>query len=259
MPTAADVIAVARSQIGYVEGGGNRDGNITKYWSELDPGLQGQSWCACFVSWCFKHAGAPLPRMDRGYGFMNCASAVHYARANGIFSQSGHYAPGDIVLYGSGGGDHTGIVVADDGVTITAIEGNTSSGNGQDTNGGGVYLTHRPHSSWVFGVMQASKLLGKSSQASPIPPIFSHAPGSLVVDGVMGPATVTALQRWVGAPADGSLGPITVRALQRKLGVAQDGVWGVQTWAALNRRTGERPGGPGAIRVLQAFLNHSGV
>ena len=72
----------------------------------------------------------------------------------------------------------------------------------------------------------------------------------LAVDGVRGPLTVKALQRWVGATQDGilgpdttralqrKLGPLTVKALQRRIGASVDGVWGEQT-----------------TRRLQAFLN----
>lgn len=55
---AAAVLKVARSQIGYVEhgGAGNDSGNLTKYWRQTDPSLEGSSWCADFVSWCFEKA-----------------------------------------------------------------------------------------------------------------------------------------------------------------------------------------------------------
>ncbi|MGI8806965.1 MAG: hypothetical protein ACR2KK_03820 [Acidimicrobiales bacterium] len=38
MPSADDVINVARTQVGYVEGGGpdGRSGHVTKYWDELE-------------------------------------------------------------------------------------------------------------------------------------------------------------------------------------------------------------------------------
>lgn len=148
--TANDVLRVARAEVGYVEGGGpdGHSGNVTKYWGDLQPNFQGASWCAAFVSWVFRTAGAPLPAIDHDYGFTYCPSAVNYAKAHALWSESGHYAPGDVVLYcfdGSGLAGHTGVVVADDGVTLTVIEGNTSSGEaGSQANGGGVFARVRP-------------------------------------------------------------------------------------------------------------------
>jgi len=162
--TFAQLQAVAIGEIGYAESGGptGHNGNITKYWAELDPALEGQSWCAVFVSWCFRHAGAPLPVMDRAYGFMNVASARNYARAHGLLDQSGHYAPGDILLMGTSGSEHTGIVISDDGHNVRTIEGNSQQGT-QNTNGGGVYLHTRPHGPWVYGAMRTAAVLAAAA------------------------------------------------------------------------------------------------
>ena len=81
----------------------------------------------------------------------------------------------------------------------------------------------------------------------------------LAVDGVRGPLTVKALQRWVGATQDGILGPDTTRALQRKLGgLVVDGKLGPLTVKALQRRIGasvDGVWGEQTTRRLQAFLN----
>src|SRR5690348_8545821 len=129
MTTAADIIAMARSQLGYVEGV-NQYGasNQTKYWGDLDPVLQGNPWCAAFVSWVFTRAGKPLPNMGKPYGFSYCPFGERYARANGLWDEDGLYQPGDVILYGSRLAEHTGIVVSDNGSAIVTIEGNTSSG-----------------------------------------------------------------------------------------------------------------------------------
>ena len=243
MTTAQNILDVARSQIGYVE----TPSNITRYWAELEPGLQGQPWCAGFVSWVFKHAGMTLPAMGKPYGFVYCPSAVAYAKAHGLFSASGHYAPGDVVLYGAGGGDHTGIIVSDDGATMAVIEGNTSPDTaGSQTNGGGVYLRHRSHGSWVYGVLQTSRLLAASKPATPPaapsrtqtrPPIV--APGRNI-------AMTMAIQRAIHVSADGAWGDVTsaaatavirrttanIRALQGWVGTKADGIWGPNSEAA---------------------------
>lgn len=264
MATFADVYRVASGEVGYVEGGGlgGHSGNLTKYWDELDKPLSGQSWCAVFVSWVFKHAGAPLPRMDRPYGYMNCASAVAYARAHGLFDASGHYSPGDIVLFGPGGATHTGIVIADDGKTITTIEGNTvpDGASGSQSNGGGVYVRHRPHGDWVYGVLKASRFLSAVSpdvakpapsprhnvapvvsrgQTRPVKALFPAFPGVMHL-GSRG-ESVRALQARLVARGwkvrvDGLFGPSTdgvVRAFQREKRLGVDGTVGPLTWRAL--------------------------
>lgn len=175
MTTVTQLLTVAESQVGYVETGGTtgHNGNITKYWADLDASLEGSSWCAVFVSWVWKQAGHPLPPIDRPYGYINCASAVNYAKAHGLWDESGHYAPGDIVLYdfdGHGVAGHTGIVVADDGRHLTTVEGNTSPGTGgSQANGGGVYLRHRPHGPSVLGVLKSSTWLGPTPTPHPAP------------------------------------------------------------------------------------------
>ena len=82
----------------------------------------------------------------------------------------------------------------------------------------------------------------------------------LVVDGRMGPKTIRATQRWVGAPQTGVLGPLTVKALQRRVHVAADGAIGPRTIRALQvkigaRRDGARSLSPATIAALQRYLN----
>lgn len=139
-----DLIAVARNEVGYVEGGGpdGRSGNITKYWAELHPSFQGQPWCAGFVSWCFLHSNNPLPFMGTNYGFAYVPSArAHYENIGAFYDSP---LPGDFFIYA--GEAHTGIVTtwADGNGDFRTIEGNTSPGSsGSQTNGGGVYARTR--------------------------------------------------------------------------------------------------------------------
>ena len=63
---------------------------------------------------------------------------------------------------------------------------------------------------------------------------------SLTVDGYLGKATYSALQRYFGTYVDGVIGrpsPV-VKALQKLLGVTQDGYWGADTTRGLQRRFG---------------------
>lgn len=232
MTTAQNVLDVARSQIGYHETGTN----ITKYWVELDPALQGQPWCSVFVSWCFRHAGAPLAFMDRPYGYMNAVDAMVWAKANGLWDASGHYAPGDILIYG--GGSHTGICVSDDAVTIIAIEGNEADQVGQVT---------RTHGAYVSGVVKTSRLMApEPTSAPPPPPAPAPAPAPALsrflrlVRPYMAGQDVRTVQERVGTLIDGLYGPNTagaVRAFQIRYWPAQpsqwDGIVGPMTARAL--------------------------
>jgi hypothetical protein len=60
----------------------------------------------------------------------------------------------------------------------------------------------------------------------------------LAVDGLMGPISTRATQRWVGVKVDGIFGPRTARALQRRVGARVDGIIGPQTIRALQRKIG---------------------
>lgn len=82
--------------------------------------------------------------------------------------------------------------------------------------------------------------------------------GALAVDGILGPATIRALQRVIGVTQDGVLGPVSRRALQRWLDVAQDGSVGPITTKALQRKVGataDGAWGPLTTKALQRWLN----
>jgi hypothetical protein len=138
---AAQVIAVAKSQVGvregYAEGGWN---NITRYADEV-PGLawaQGQSWCATFTSWVAMRAGVPslFPRTA------DCSAAVTWFSSRGRWSW--YPAIGSQVMIGSSGQDHTGIVFAYDATYIWSVEANTNDNGSAE--GDGVYIRQRKRS-----------------------------------------------------------------------------------------------------------------
>lgn len=143
MSTVSTVLAVAAGEVHTLESGWNQ----TKYWADLDPGMQGQAWCAAFVSWCFEKAGMPLGHIDVPYGYVNCDNGVNHFRAVGAFHAQPQ--PGDIAFYWNNRREwaaHTGIVetVGSDG-RFVAIEGNTGSEDGS-FEGDGVF--RRPRTVW---------------------------------------------------------------------------------------------------------------
>lgn len=140
---AQDLIAVARTQIGYCEGNTSSqiDGtvagsqNYTKYgkWYGIPDG----AWCAMFISWCADQAGIPssiLPKhasCDIGMNWFKDRGQWGWGKYWGNYQGKTVYipVPGDIVYYGNGNlndSTHVGIVYAVDSNNIYTIEGNTS-------------------------------------------------------------------------------------------------------------------------------------
>ncbi|MBQ9414483.1 MAG: CHAP domain-containing protein, partial [Clostridia bacterium] len=136
---AADIVAVAKTQIGYHEGSlaGTTSGsnNYTKYgvWydKKYDVGNGSFSygaWCAMFVSWCADQAGIPA---DIVYPHAYCPYGVTWYKNHNIWKdRSSGYVPkaGDIIYFqSSGSASHIGIVTGCNGSTVYTVEGNTSS------------------------------------------------------------------------------------------------------------------------------------
>jgi hypothetical protein len=91
-------------------------------------------------------------------------------------------------------------------------------------------------------------------------PAHSVSAGKLVVDGVRGPKTNAAIERWVGGSVNGTLSRTDVKALQRKVGSAPDGVIGPRTVRALQTKIGAKRNGShsldrATVRSLQSYLN----
>ncbi|MFE9455994.1 peptidoglycan-binding protein [Streptomyces californicus] len=137
---AAKVQSIAKAEIGYKEGYSNGHwNNEEKYAAEVPTmawvSAGGYPWCALFVSWVALKAGVAdlYPRSA------SCPYGVSWFRGKDRFSE--YPAIGAQVFYGSGGGTHTGIVVAYDSTTITTVEGNTNTSGSPE--GDGVYLRKR--------------------------------------------------------------------------------------------------------------------
>ncbi len=113
------MLAVARQQVGTTDHGKN----TTRYGAWY--GMNGQAWCAMFVSWVFDRSGHNLPNLASAHnpkGFAYVPWAINDLRAKGEL----HSRPkvGDVFLTNYNGG-HTGIVsnVNSDG-SFSTIEGN---------------------------------------------------------------------------------------------------------------------------------------
>ena len=119
----------------------------------------------------------------------------------------------------------------------------------------------------VFRHDVAAWLVGQRTPAPTqpvVPPLAKPKPGpaKLATDGIRGPLTIKAMQRWLGVTADGLIGPNTIRALQRKVGARVDGILGPITIRGLQRLVGvgaDGKWGPRTTRALQVYLNTVGA
>lgn len=109
-------------------------------------------------------------------------------------------------------------------------------------------------------IAQALAHTGLKPPVGPLPPVVKKPTGKiwLKVDGALGRATRARLQQFLGTSPDGVWGPITVKAIQRWVSATQDGDLGSQTWRGIQRKVGAKPDGvPGPITIalLQRYLN----
>jgi hypothetical protein len=103
-------------------------------------GVEGQPWCAGFVSYIIKQAAELLGLEEPPIaGSVSCAELARQAKAahllSGDFDSFNRCpAPGSIMLVqgGAHGYQHTGIVTASHEETFETIEGNTDSDGGRE-------------------------------------------------------------------------------------------------------------------------------
>ena len=155
MPTAKQVMAIAKSQIGVMESPANSN-NVkynTAYYGHKVSG-SGYSWCAVFEWWCCqqavkKYGGTnPIPKnsnaaysqddiIKKGGKWILQKTKSASARRKALKK----YKLGDVVCFDFGAmdayRDHTGFVLEVSGDWVYTIEGNTSV-SGSQSNGGRV-------------------------------------------------------------------------------------------------------------------------
>lgn len=139
------VLSIAAAEVGTVE----KPTNKTKYGKWY--GMDGQPWCAMFVSWCFNQAGLTKLIKQSPKGFAGVEAFEAWARTKKlVIPGNSMVRSGDIVLFDftkSGKSQHVGIALGgQDPHThlVPTIEGNTSpSSKGSQANGEGVYEKYR--------------------------------------------------------------------------------------------------------------------
>ena len=160
-----DVLAVALSQVGYVEGtnetgfngtqGGG--GNYTEYTYNMGKiGSYSYAWCAAYVSWCLLQSGCTTQNTqgawcrnhfgDKNYIWreVGCYNWYNQLKKFGYgHAADGKYTPksGDLIFFESS--EHIGIVRYSKNGTVYTVEGNTSK-SGFNAEGGGVFCKSYP-------------------------------------------------------------------------------------------------------------------
>ena len=148
------VLNIALSQDGYMEKAkaykdnievlkskdqGVGQDNITIYWKDLAPGMQGGQWCNCFVNWCFTMAyglaeAKKLLCIEGGWSFYTPTSSSYFKKRGQWYTTP---QAGDVIYFkNSTRICHVGIVTNVDKSKVYTIEGNTSSTKGMVSNGG---------------------------------------------------------------------------------------------------------------------------
>lgn len=250
--------------------------NITKYWEDIDVGMQGDLWCQVFVYWCFVKAfGTDLARRmlyldsdqwkvtDKWRDFYTPNWSENF-KLNKASVQSSKVQPGYIVYFkNSKRVHHTGIVLdvkrySDGTGLLTTIEGNTSSGSDVVSNGGCVRIKQYPmtksgiSSVANYGVPNFSLYKEETDDERPVIKEGYH-------DEDYNSKWCAVLQDALNKlgyrdedgnklKVDGHCGDHTVAAIenfQRANGLTVDGHCGPKTWAAIDH----------ALSVLTVTLN----
>jgi len=139
--TAEKILDIARDQLGIKENppNSNRCKYNTAYYGQEVSG-SAYPWCAVFVWWCFREAGAS-ELFYGGKKTASCSTLLGFHKAQAV---RGNYLPGDIIFFNFDGRkntQHVGVCEGWDGRYITTIDGNTAPTN--EANGGAVMRRKR--------------------------------------------------------------------------------------------------------------------
>lgn len=150
-----DLIAVAKTQIGYTELSTStgkalqptQNGGYTKYGAWF--GAPTTAWCAFFVAWCSNQANIStniIPRIG------NCAAMVSWYSQRGRYHAASGFEPrtGDLIFYnwqGASTAKHIGVVTGVSGNNVYTIEGNTGSAHGYRAEA----KTRRKNAKYIIG------------------------------------------------------------------------------------------------------------
>lgn len=257
------LISTADAEVGYLEKKSNSSldnktanagsKNYTKYWRDVKPDFQGESWCACFVSWCFMVTfGQDTAKKLLGhFPFVYCPT---------LAAKTSNKTPkkGSVILFWRESKDrygHTGIVYKVDTTYVYTIEGNTSGASGVVSNGGGVckkkYKIASLDSRTKYFEPDYSLVVSASkADTAPKTDLIGSCTVSLKSFGLgASDAQIKTVQMLLNAKGytgkngkpltiDGNLGDNTAYAVSafqkaKKLTISTPGTIGAKTWTAL--------------------------
>lgn len=254
--TAADVLAIASSQVGYHEKASEEylddpvansgTANYTKYARDLGV-ANGQSWCGYFVWWCMKSAAVE----DVRYPNVGSVAGIKTWFVNhGSWHDRGTYTPnpGDYIVFGNPL-RHCGIVESVAAGRVYTIEGNSSDVvkrrdyalTDTDIVGYGAIA----YTGTVPTVTPPAATQPPAATKAPVIPSTDHSnPGSPypIPSGILATGSTGDSVKWIqsclnelmkaGITVDGIYGSQTaaaVKAFQKANGLTADGVVGSNT------------------------------
>ena len=206
----AKIIALAEEQVGYVPYSGKK----TKYAEELDKvdffngPKNGYDWCCCFVAWLFEHTWGKATAQKMLYLPEKSLGAACPFVADYYINNKAWYAVpqvGDQILFGDRRDeDHTGIVWKVTANYVYTIEGNAGGGNGKvmkrqyALTNGWISGYGRPNWSVVASVEPKPEPKPEPAPKPTVPKIIEE-------DGIFGPASTKAMQKWLGLDQTGRI------------------------------------------------------
>lgn len=231
--TAAEMIAVAKEQVGYIEPASGK----TKYgiWygdRNKNPGFDDAAWCDMSLAWCAWEAGRRKGGKEAAETALEQIGEFAYTPYHaGYWAELGRFNStpkmGDLAFFNWEGPnsiaaiDHIGLVIGttDKGEVIT-LEGNTTS-NGKT----GFYKRYRSRGS-IVGFAHPSYV--KAGSVKPAPPKGD----------AKAPKFPLAANKWFGT--DGTTVNANIKKIQAQLNkfgadLEVDGEWGPKTDAAVKQ------------------------
>jgi cell wall-associated NlpC family hydrolase len=144
--TYGNILATAYEEVGYTE----TADNLTKFGKWY--GLDGNPWCAMFVSWVYNKVGeGKKVAASTKNGFASCSAGLAWFAKKNKLVPVGDAQEGDIVFFqfdDDAQPDHVGLVAKNlkKRKILVCVEGNTSPDKkGSQSNGGGVYEKKRSY------------------------------------------------------------------------------------------------------------------
>lgn len=292
--TRTKIIQIAKQELGTKESPANS--NKTKYGKWY--GLDGNAWCAMFVSWVFDQAGIRLTVGQTKKGYHHCQSAHNIWKTKQRLTKNPQQ--GDIVLFdwqSDGWADHTGIFVKWNNAAkteFTCLEGNTSL---TDNSNGGMVMERKRFKNSVKAfvcpavfddidtVTQDAMSIGdRGSEVAEVQKMLEDLGYPTMADGWFGAMTAASvkafqkdnLMRETGEVDQGTLGALQEETNQKKiarkklttgtyLSYGDTGFWVTELQAALNKQ-GANPKiavdgqfGSGTKTALKAFQKKKGL